>query len=522
VSDLLVLRYRAVAQGGQSCQAVSPRQLERQLGVLLARGYRAETFTDAVLSRPTTATFSVTFDDARRSVFEHGLPRLEALGLRATVFVPTGLVGADRAHPDPVMSWDELGQLRDAGWEIGAQTESNCALSALDDRRLQDELANSRAACEARLGVDCRALAYPQGATDTRVMAAVLAAGYVAAAGLPLHRPHVPLPLNWPRLEVSARDSRLRFAVRTSHLAEKLRRFPVLDPPPTPLTVPAPEDKRVPVVATPARIAVIVPCFNDGQLVVEAVNSIAEPEPVELVIVNDASSDPDTLQTLDALRGRGIRVVDHEVNRGLSAARMSGLRATAARYVFPLDADDLAVPGALTTMADRLDESPDVTVCFGDYAMFGTGQGVRRVPARLDPYRVAYRNDYPVSSLFRRSVLESVGAWQAVGRGTGYEDWSLWMTLAERGAQGVHSERGVAFRRRLHGSRMLGDAAKHHVELYATLRTLHPRLYEELPRHRRETDLGFAAKWLYPILFGWRPPLGLVTRVERILRRSGG
>jgi hypothetical protein len=197
---------------------------------------------------------------------------------------------------------------------------------------------------------------------------------------------------------------------------------------------------------------------------------------------------------------------------------MTGLRATYAAYVFPLDSDDLAVPGALSAMADCLDGRTEAAVCFGDYLEFdGGAEHLRTVPPVLDPYRVAYRNDYPVSSLFRRTALESVGGWQGVGGEVGYEDWNLWMTLAERGMIGIHWGRGVAFRRRVHGTRMLGSVRSRHIALYLTLRTLHPRLFAELRRHRRTTTLGPRARRLYPVLYGWRPPTSLLSRTEGLV-----
>lgn len=265
------------------------------------------------------------------------------------------------------------------------------------------------------------------------------------------------------------------------------------------------------------RVAVIIPCFNDGGLIGEALASIAEPEAVEVVVVDDASTDAVTAEALRRLAADGVRVVRHARNLGLPAARMSGLAATGAPYVFPLDADDLVVAGALSAMADRLDGDPRLAVCFGDYAEFGTHQRVRRVPARLDAYRVAYRNDYPVSSLFRRSALEAVGGWQAVGGEVGYEDWNLWMALAEAGLPGVHWGHGVVLRRRLHGHRMLTDAAARHVGLYRTLRELHPRLFADLALHRRASDLGGPARWLYPLAYGARPPLALRDRAQSLL-----
>ena len=106
------------------------------------------------------------------------------------------------------------------------------------------------------------------------------------------------------------------------------------------------------------RVAVVIPCFNDAEFVRQAVESVREAEPVELVVVDDASTDPSTQAEMDALEAEGVRVLRHEKNQGLSGARMTGVNATKAPYVFPLDSDDMAIPGALGKMADKLDSTP--------------------------------------------------------------------------------------------------------------------------------------------------------------------
>src|SRR5918999_2757642 len=100
----------------------------------------------------------------------------------------------------------------------------------------------------------------------------------------------------------------------------------------------------------PARVAVVIPCHDDGPLAVAAVESIDEQEPVEVVVVDDGSTDPATAEALDGLRARGVSVVRQE-NAGLGAARMAGVAATSAPYVYPLDSDDLLEPGALAALA---------------------------------------------------------------------------------------------------------------------------------------------------------------------------
>ena len=268
--------------------------------------------------------------------------------------------------------------------------------------------------------------------------------------------------------------------------------------------------------AAAARIAVVLPCFNDGPLLLEALASLPRDEPLEVVVVDDASTDPATLEVLDGLRAAGTRVVRHPVNRHLSAARMTGLAETSAPYVYPLDADDQAVPGALGAMADRLDAVPEAAVVAGDYEEFGSQDLVRAIPDELDPYRVAFCNEYPVTAMFRRSVLEEVGGWRTELRG--YEDWDLWMALAERGLRMEHLGHGrPIYRRRLHGTRMLTGARRRHVDLYRNLRDAHPRLFAELREHRRRSPMPWRRKLLYPVVYGGRPRTQAELAVKRWL-----
>jgi glycosyltransferase involved in cell wall biosynthesis len=269
-------------------------------------------------------------------------------------------------------------------------------------------------------------------------------------------------------------------------------------------------------------VAVVIPCHNDGGLLIEALDSILEAEPVEVVVVDDASTEAETIDLLPSLEARGVRLQRHPYNRGLSAARMTGLRSTDAPYVFPLDADDLLVAGALETLADVLDAQPSLAACYGDYAEFGFLNRVVHTPASLDPYRLAYRNEYPVASLFRRSVLEAVGGWRDVDGRVGYEDWHLWMELAERGYKASHVGPGeVTMRRRVHSGRMLGAANKQHRELYGALRHLHPGLFDHLPEHRRSSNLSPLKARLYPLAFGARRRRGIYTILRRLAHATG-
>jgi glycosyltransferase involved in cell wall biosynthesis len=272
-----------------------------------------------------------------------------------------------------------------------------------------------------------------------------------------------------------------------------------------------------------ARVAVVIPCFNDGEFVTGAVASVAESEPVEVVVVDDASTDPATRATIDELEAAGVHVVRLERNRGLGEARMTGVAATAAPYVFPLDADDLAEPGRLSEMADRLDADPGAVACVGDILEFGDTELIRAVPLWLDPYRVAYTNEYPISALFRRDALERAGGWyRAWTSQQGYEDWNLWMAFAEQRARIVHLGPGViGYRRRLHGSRLNAEAKRRHTEIYNVMRDDHPDLFGSLAEHRRRSDLPRLRKLLYPVIYGARAEVPLERRIKPLFDRLG-
>ncbi len=153
-------------------------------------------------------------------------------------------------------------------------------------------------------------------------------------------------------------------------------------------------------------------------------------------------------------------------NGGLSSARMAGVAATSAPYVFPLDADDAVVPGALAALADALDAAPDAALAWGDIQVWGEVEAELAVARSLDPWLLTYLNDVPVASLLRRTALEDAGGWSM---GSGYEDWDLWLALAERGYAGIHVRRPTLRYRRRRG-RMLDDCTPEHGALYAKLR----------------------------------------------------
>lgn len=242
--DKLLICYHGVSDRWPSPLAVRPERLEEQLWLLAKRGYQARTFLDAIAASDPGKYLAVTFDDGYRSVFELAFPILRAAGMPGTVFVPTALMGMEEPMAWPGvdqwlgtpyagelagMSWDQLRELADAGWEIGSHTRLHARLPELGDGALAEELSVSRQECEMRLGRPCRTIAYPYGSADGRVVAATEAAGYAAGAC-----PILPLPepsrLHWPRVAIYQKDDLPRFRAKVSPVVRRLYASPAWGP----------------------------------------------------------------------------------------------------------------------------------------------------------------------------------------------------------------------------------------------------------------------------------------------------
>jgi peptidoglycan/xylan/chitin deacetylase (PgdA/CDA1 family) len=236
--DVLVLGYHAVSGTWPAPLSVTPEELRSQLSLLVRRGYRGMTFTEAARARPKREErlLAVTFDDAYRSVERLALPILSDLGLVGTVFAPTSYIGSsdpmswpgidhwtETPYRDELLplSWKGLERLAASGWEIGSHSHSHRRLTTLLDHELRSELSTSLEICRERLG-SCSSIAYPYGDADRRVISATREAGYEAGGTLPA-RLDGRDPLDWPRVGIYNRDDQRRFRLKVSPVVRRAR-----------------------------------------------------------------------------------------------------------------------------------------------------------------------------------------------------------------------------------------------------------------------------------------------------------
>ncbi len=233
----LILAYHSVSPSWQVDTSVTPERLREQLLLLQSKGYRGVTLSEALRTSKRRKVMVASFDDAHISVYTLAKPILEELGVPGTIFVPTDYpdsgrpmawkgydmwVGTPHEEELACMSWDQLREVADAGWEIGAHTCSHPFLTELSDEELRRELGEARSVCEEHMARPCPTIAYPYSDWDPRVAAATGAAGYTAAVTVNTGTWDKPLEL--PRTGVYHYDTAPRLRVRTIR-----RRFPRID-----------------------------------------------------------------------------------------------------------------------------------------------------------------------------------------------------------------------------------------------------------------------------------------------------
>ena len=230
--------------------------------------------------------------------------------------------------------------------------------------------------------------------------------------------------------------------------------------------------------ASPPKVAIIVPCFNHGAFVRDALDSIRGQthRHVETVIVDDGSTDAGTRRTLDELRAQGWSVIRQE-NQGLAAARNTGVRATSAPYFVPLDADDRISPDFVERLLPALQANPALGYAYSTVEFFGAAQGGWECPP-YDPRKLLVENLSVATALVRRSAFDEAGGYQR-DMIYGFEDWDFWLALLSLGYHGTRVDGPRFYYRKHAGGSMLSETQKRRGEMVHQMIAHHRTLFAQ-------------------------------------------
>jgi hypothetical protein len=331
----------------------------------------------------------------------------------------------------------------------------------------------------------------PLSATADVLMAAVERAG---REPLPRRGPPPPLPAPMPTAPVARKpawqiyaeerkdDLPLRSAlkellVRTRRLERQVDQLATGEEPGGEISV----EELGPSLDRPA-VSVILTAYNHFDLVGEAIRSVAlaEASEVEVVAVDDGSGDG----TADAIAAAAaqfpwlpVRLVRRSVNSGLPAiSRNLAVEHARAEKLFVLDADNLVLPQGLGKLAAALDEDGGAAFAYGIVERFDD-DGPRGLFSFLDfdPERFRYGNYIDAMAMIRTSALEAVGGYPTDQTLGGWEDFALWLAMADAGLRGVRVPDFIG-RYRVSPYSMLSSANLDQASIWTTLLRRYPVL----------------------------------------------
>lgn len=226
-------------------------------------------------------------------------------------------------------------------------------------------------------------------------------------------------------------------------------------------------------------LSVVIPCYNHGEYLLEAIASVeACLDPVyEIVIVNDGSTDPLTLNVLHYLSEHGYFVLN-QPNQGLSSARNSGITKSQGRYILPLDADNRIRSDYILKSIDVLDQASEIGVVYGKPQWFGDTNRSWEIPEEFDAGKLILGNYIDACAVFRKSLWEDCGGYDVNMPTAGLEDWEFWLSAIEKGWK-FHYIPEVLFEYRVRGDSMAATCSRPEnlSQLLRYIYTKHARLY---------------------------------------------
>ncbi len=176
-----------------------------------------------------------------------------------------------------------------------------------------------------------------------------------------------------------------------------------------------------------SNITVIIPCYNDGQYIMEALQSLYHQTllPEKIIIVDDGSDAP-TKKILNEINNPLVQIIYQE-NKGVSAARNRGIAMAQTDYIVNLDADDYYESTFFEKAVAVLHKDQKVVAVSSYHRIFQktkTIQITKPLGGKLKDFIVI--NNCSANTLFRKLDWKAVGGFDEKMR-DGYEDWEFWI-----------------------------------------------------------------------------------------------
>lgn len=179
-------------------------------------------------------------------------------------------------------------------------------------------------------------------------------------------------------------------------------------------------------------VSVIVPIYNYGVMFEKCLNSIFEStyKNIEIIIVNDGSTDEYVLKKLESLDNHPNIKVLNQNNSGPSSARNNGIKNSNGEFILPLDSDDMIHPDYIKNCVSILKSNTNISPVYCDTHHYGEMQGIEQRP-EWSMERLIQGPFIVNCSMFTKKAFDDCGGFDETLKG--WEDYDFWIRMGLRG-----------------------------------------------------------------------------------------
>jgi len=181
------------------------------------------------------------------------------------------------------------------------------------------------------------------------------------------------------------------------------------------------------------KISVIIPVYNRPAFVQEAIQSVLDQSwsNIEIIVVNDGSTD-DTPLVLESF-GDKIRII-HQENKGVSAARNTGINHSESKWIAFLDSDDIWLPEKLRLQMQFFENHPDAKICQTEEIWIKNGRRLYPKKKHKKKSGMIFEHCLPLCIVSPSAVMIHQDMFNLVGTFDeslpACEDYDLWLRIS--------------------------------------------------------------------------------------------
>jgi O-antigen biosynthesis protein len=222
------------------------------------------------------------------------------------------------------------------------------------------------------------------------------------------------------------------------------------------------ELKNEPWPADKPLVSVIIPCFNYGRYVEEAVDSVLSQtfQDFEIIVVDGGSTDSETIAVMRSFQKPKTTVYLREGRHLVGDNRNFGINRARGKYICCLDADDKLKPTYLEKALFLL-ENYAYDLVSTSVQHFGASELDYEVPPNPSLDQITKYNQFSTVAVFSKSLWHKARGYHDWGVGEEHvsEDWDLWVRMMALGARATNIPETLMLYRR-HHCETLSTAAK--------------------------------------------------------------